>query len=189
MERPSCLDHRDPKTANDIVSATAAAILPAFVEEGILLTSELGYGYEDIPLTSELAMHLVETVILQHPPAPAPLDVAVLRKAFMVAFALGLDLASQMHDDDEGLRLDLEAVRLIDPDAPFLVESPLADQFASWQMQVGNVFARLKDRSLAPAESTGDRSMALDHLAAGCMWSCLAGIEAGLCHLEGTPLR
>ncbi|MBK8802525.1 MAG: hypothetical protein IPN71_10830 [Fibrobacteres bacterium] len=190
MERPSCLDHRDPKTAEDIVSATAVTILPAFVEEGILLTSELGYGFEDIPLTSEISMHLMEAVIHQHPPAPAPWNFTTLQKAFVVAFALGLDLASQMHaDDEDGLRVDLDAVRLMDPDAPFLVESPLAEQFATWHVQVENAFVQFQNRCLATAASTGDRAMALDFLAAGCMWSCLAGIEAGLCHLEGSPVH
>lgn len=190
MERPSYLMHRDPHIAEDIVGATAMAILPAFVEEGILLTSELGYGFEDIPLTSELASHLVDSVREQLPPPPSPVDFTLFQKAFVVAFALGLDLASQMHaEDDEGLRVDLDAVRLIDSDAPFLVESPLADEFAHWREQVKNVFVQFQNKSLAPATSTGDRSMSLDFLAAGCMWSCLCGIEAGLCHLEGSPLR
>lgn len=187
MERPSFLDHRPPQSAEDILSATGISVLSAFVEEGVLLTSELGYGFEDIPMVADLVGHLRDAVIETHPPAPAPWDFRLLQTAFVQAFALGLDLASQMRDEgDDTLRLDLDAIRLVDSDAPFLVESPLADAFARWHPALENIFVSVQNRTLAAPASTQDRALLLDFHASACLWSCLSGIEAGLCQLEGS---
>lgn len=188
MERKALLSHRSEIQAKDILDASRIVVLSAFVEEGTLLSDELGYGHDDIPLCEDLAAHLRETA-MQHVWAGTSADFRVFQRAFVASFAAGLDLASQIHlEEGDGLSLDLDSFRLVESSSPFLVESPLAGLFSQQLQPVENAFTSVQNKQLAVVASTKDHALLGDFVACACLWSTLAGIEAGLCHLEGCPI-
>jgi hypothetical protein len=186
MERPAFLSHLPEETALDVLRATVVATLPALVDENVVLTSELDYGYEDLPIAGELAGHLRAATAAWHTKRGAKTDFRALRRAFENAFSAGLAIGHQIHaQDGDGLRLDLSALTDLESEAPFPVPESLKEFMESRREAVRSAFAAVQDKQLLAAASTGNQDLLGDFLAATCLWAFLAGVEAGLAQLEG----
>jgi hypothetical protein len=186
MERPAFLSHLPEETALEVLRATVVATLPSLVDENVVLTSELDYGYEDLPIAGDVAAHLRAAVAAWHRKRGAKTDFRVLRRAFESAFSAGLSIGHQIHaQDGDGLRLDLAALTDLESEAPFPVPESLAELRESSREAVRSAFTSIQDKQLLTAASTGNPDLLGDFLAATCLWACLAGVEAGLARLEG----
>jgi hypothetical protein len=186
MERPPFLAHLSEENAVEILKATAIVVLPACVDEGLILASELEYGYEDLPIVSELAAQLRIAFRGWHIAGGGKTDFRVAQKAFSNAFVAGLQVASQIHvPDGDGLRLDLGALMNLGgsrlPEAP----SDLSDWAKSKAESLAAAFVTVQDKQLAIAASTKSEELLDDFLACACLWASLAGVEAGLERLQG----
>jgi len=185
MERPSFLAHLSEERAVDLLQATAVVVLPACVDEGLILTSELEYGYEDLPIVSDLAEQFRTAFRGWHLTRGDKPDFRVAQRAFSNAFVAGLQIASQIHEPEgDGLHLDLGV--LLKVGSTRLAEPPpaLAQWAASRIDSVAAAFVTVQDKQLAIAASTKNDDLLDDFLACACLWASLAGVEAGLEHLQ-----
>lgn len=186
MERPAFLSHLPEENALEVLRATVVVTLPALVDESVVLTSELDYGYEDLPIAGDLAGHLRTATRAWHKKRGSKTDFRILQRAFENAFAAGLVLADQIHTQDgDGLHLDLAGLTDMESDAPFPAPGFLEDFLESRREGVHSAFTAIQDSQLVAAASTGSEDLLGDFLAATCLWACLAGVEAGLARLEG----
>jgi len=186
MERPNFLAHLPEENAVELLRASAVVVLPACVDEGLILDSELEYGYEDLPIVSDLASQLRAAFRGWHLTSGGKPDFRVAQRAFSNAFVAGLQISVQLHEPDgDGLRLDLEP--LLKVGSTRLPEPPadLAPWAASKLESVAAAFVTVQDKQLAIAASTKSEELLDDFLGCACMWASLAGVEAGLERLQG----
>jgi len=187
MERPAFLAHLAEENAIELLQATAVVVLPACVEEGLILVSELEYGYEDLPIVSDLAAQLRAAFRGWHLIRGDKTDFRVAQKVFTNAFVAGLQIASQIHGPEgDGLRLDMGT--LLDVGSSRTAQPPadLVQWAASRIDSVAAAFVTVQDKQLAIAASTRSEDLLDDFLACACLWASLAGVEAGLEQLQGT---
>ena len=186
MERPSFLAHLSEERAVDLLQATAVVVLPACVDEGLILTSELEYGYEDLPIVSDLAAQLRAAFRAWHIARGTKPDFRIAQKAFTNAFVAGLQLAAQIHDPvGEGMRLDLETLLNLGGTRVPVPPSALAAWAVGKSDSVAAAFVTVQDKQLAIAASTKSDELLDDFVACACLWASLAGVEAGLERLQG----
>jgi len=185
MERPPFLAHLAEENAIELLQATAVVVLPACVDEGLILTSELEYGYEDLPIVSDLASQLRAAFRGWHLTQGDKPDFRVAQRAFTNAFVAGLRIASQIHEPEgEGLRLDMGALLNVGSARPPEPPASLAEWAGGRIDSVAAAFVTVQDKQLAIAASTRSQELLDDFLACACLWASLAGGEAGLERLQ-----
>ena len=186
MERPTFLEHLAEESAVELLQATAVVVLPACVDEGLILTSELEYGYEDLPIVSDLATQLRAAFRGWHMARGTKTDFRIAQKAFANAFVAGLQIAAQINaPEGDGLRLDLETLLNVGGSKVPVPPTALAQWAVSRSDSVAAAFVTIQDKQLAIAASTKSEELLDDFLACACMWASLAGVEAGLERLQG----
>lgn len=187
MKLPGFLHDRPRREAENTLETTAVAVLGAFEEAGLILTSELEYGFEDLPMLATLAGLLRDQSALWHTSRGVATDFRALQKGFVHAFRCGIDLATQLHRrDGDGLRLEGIATDVFDGARRTKVGAPLTEFAVSAGKTAEDVFVSFQNRSLAIAASTRNEVLLGDFYACGCLWAALAGVEAGLTELEPT---
>ena len=187
MERPPFLAHLEGDVAIEQVKASAVVVLPALVDEGILLLGELEYGYEDLPLASDVASALRHAFRSWHRVRGVKTDFRAAARAFAHGFNAGVGMASQIRErDGEGIRLDLADLASLDGEGMAAVPATLQGWVASLQEPLAAAFVSVQDKQLAIVAGAGKEDMLDDFLACACLWSCLAGVEAGLERMEAS---
>lgn len=187
MERPSFLGHLDPQTAIEQVQASAVVVLPAFVDEGIILTSELEFGYEDLPLACDVAAELRGAFRSWHRARSAKTDFRTAARAFAHAFHAGVGIARQIREQDgDGVHLDLADIVDLDGDGMVAVPESLSGWIQGLRQPLAGAFVSVQDKQLVAVASTKNDELLDDFFACACLWSCLAGVEAGLEKLDAT---
>lgn len=187
MKLPGFLLDRPPLEAENTLETTAITVLSAFEEAGLILTSELEYGFEDLPMLATLAGLLRDQSALWHAAKGVATDFRALQKGFVHAFRSGIDVATQLHRrDGEGLRLAAVATGVFDGTTRTKVGVPLSEFAISAGRMAEDVFVTFQNQSLAIAASTKNDVLLGDFYACGCLWAALAGVEAGLTELEPT---
>lgn len=189
MPLPAFLTDRPALEAANVLESVCVTVLTAFADEGVIFSTELEYGWEDLSVVSDYSTLLAQETLAWHRSRSLSTDFRVVQRAFVHAFLVGLDLAAQLHRrDGEGLSLEtsfagiLDGSRLHLPDASL---QPVADGLRS---KAEDVFVVFQDRSLATAASVRNEVLLHDFLACGYLWACLAGVEAGLVALEAPAL-
>jgi hypothetical protein len=186
MERPPFLAHLPEENAVELLKASAVVVLPACVDEGLILTSELEYGYEDLPIVSDLSAQLRAAFRAWHLTRGDKPDFRIAQKAFTNAFVAGLQIAAQIHEPEgEGLRLDLGTLLKVGSNRLPTPPSTLAEWAAGRMDSVAAAFVTVQDKQLAIAASTKSEELLDDFVACACLWASLAGVEAGLERLQG----
>jgi len=189
MSLPSFLADRPALEAANVLESVCVTVLPAFADEGLILSTELEYGWEDLPLVVDLSTLLAQEVLAWHERRKLSTDFRVVQRGFVHAFLCGLDLASQLHrHDGVGLTLDGSLVGILDGQRTHALEGPLQTAAEGLSTQVADVFVVFQDRCLATAASVRNPILLHDFLACGCLWAALAGVEAGLVALEAPAM-
>lgn len=185
MNLPPFLVDRPSLEAQNLVEATAISVLTAFVQGGLLQTTELEYGFEDLPMVSSLAGLLRDEARGWHARRGVATDFRALQRGFVHAFRAGLDLAAQLHlREGEGLVLSADLTGVLDGDRQSAVRSPLQEVAESLAIRAQDVFVEFQNQTLAVAASAKNTLLLDDFYACGCLWSSLAGVEAGLALLD-----
>lgn len=179
MNLPTLLDGFATAAGEDLLHSTSLAVLGAFVQETVLETMELEYGYEDLALLDELAVVLRGGIRAWK--EERTMDATVMQRGFVHAFLAGMDVAAQLHlREGEGLQLDSSLVGIFDGRTRKRVRVPLQGAAQELLPHVENAFVVFQDQVLKPVSSTRDEAMLLDFWAVGCLWASLGGVEAGL---------
>lgn len=185
MNLPDFLVDRPPVEAQNLVEATAITVLTAFVQEELLQTTELEYGYEDLPMVTSLAGVLREEARSWHSRRGVATDFRILQRGFVHAFRVGLDLAAQLHlREGEGLKLSVDLDGVLDGSRQASVRAPLQEVAETLAVQAAEIFVVFQNQTLAIAASAKNPVLLDDFFACGCLWSGLAGVEAGLTRLD-----
>lgn len=187
MKMPGFLLDRPPLEAENTLGTTAITVLGAFEASGLIPTSELEYGFEDLPMLATLAGLLRDQSASWHTSRGVATDFRALQKGFVHAFRCGIDLATQLHRrEGDGLRLEGISSDVFDGARRTKVGAPLTEFAVSAGRTAEDVFVSFQDQSLATAASTKNEVLLGDFYACGCLWAALAGVEAGLTELEPT---
>lgn len=185
MNLPVFLADRPPVEAQNMVEATAITVLTAFVQEELLQSTELEYGYEDLPLLTSLATLLREEARAWHLRRGTATDFRVLQRGFVHAFRAGLDLAAQLHlREGEGLVLAAGLEGVLDGTRQAPVREPLQEIAEHLSLLAMDIFVVFQNQTLAIAASAKNELLLDDFFACGCLWAGLAGVEAGLTRLD-----
>jgi hypothetical protein len=185
MNLPKILTGRPAEPALDILQSTSFTILGTLKAEGLILETELGYGYEDLPLMDELAGLIAGAARFWHGELKIATDIQVLSRGFVHAFLMGLETAAQIHRADaDGIHLETSLAGIFDGKRRANVSEPLTALALEVVPRLENSFAIFQDQILAAAASTHNPDMLYDFYACGCLWGALAGVDAGLAHLE-----
>ena len=185
MKLPGFLLDRPLLEAENTLESTAITVLGAFEESGLIQTSELEYGFEDMPMLATLAGLLRDQSSLWHAAKGVATDFRALQKGFVHAFRCGIDVATQLHRrESDGLRLEGNVSLVFDGANRTKVGAPLTEFAISAGKIAEDVFVTFQNRSLAIAASTKNETLLGDFYACGCLWAALAGVESGLTELE-----
>lgn len=185
MNLPDFLVDRPPVEAQNLVEATAITVLTAFVQEELLQSTELEYGYEDLPVLTSLARVLREEARAWHVRRGSATDFRVLQRGFVHAFRSGLDLAAQLHlREGEGLVLPASLEGILDGAKQAPVRVPLQELAEPMSLLATDIFVVFQNQTLAIAASAKNELLLDDFFACGCLWAGLAGVEAGLTRLD-----
>lgn len=187
VKLPGFLLDRPALEAENTLETTAITVLGAFEDAGLILTSELEHGFEDLPLLATLAGLLRDQAFTWHASRGVATDFRALQKGFVHAFRCGIDLATQLHRrDGDGLRLEGISTEIFDGAHRAKVGPPLTEFAVIAGKTAEDVFVTFQNQSLAIAASTKNEILLGDFYACGCLWAALAGVEAGLTELEPT---
>ncbi len=189
MPLPSFLSDRPALEAANALESICVTVLSAFADEGVILSTELEYGWEDLSVVADFSALLAQETLAWHRTRGLPTDFRVVQRAFVHAFLCGLDLAVQLHRrDGEGLILEASFAGILDGNhlhRPDISLQPVADELRS---KAEDVFVVFQDRALATAASVRNEILLHDFLACGYLWAGLAGVEAGLVALEAPAM-
>jgi hypothetical protein len=187
VKLPGFLLDRPPVEAENALETTAITVLGAFEESGLIPTSELEYGFEDLPLLATLAGMLRDQSALWHAAKGVATDFRTLQKGFVHAFRSGIEVAIQLRRrEGDGLRLEGNVAGVFDGSNRTKVGIPLTEFAIRAGKTAEDVFVTFQNQSLAIAASTKNEALLGDFYACGCLWAALAGVEAGLTELEPT---
>ena len=187
MNLPKILVGRPEDVANDVLASSSFAVLTGFVAEGLIVETELTYGYEDLPNFDDFAGLLSEAAQFWHQEFKLATDFAVLQRGFVHAYLMGLDGAVQIHKEEgEGLRIPTSLAGILDGKRRGEVAAPLDTLATESVAKIENAFVVFQDQILAPVASTRNVAMLYDFYACGCLWAGLPGVDAGLAVLEPT---
>lgn len=185
MSLPSFLSDRPALEAGNVLESVCVTVLTAFADEGVIFSTELEYGWEDLPVVSDLSALLARETLAWHRSRGQATDFRVVQRAFVHAFLCGLDLAVQLHRrEGEGLSLEPSFAGILDGDRTHRLDASLQQVTEGLRTRVEEVFVVFQDRSLATAASVRNETLLHDFLACGYLWASLAGVEAGLVALE-----
>ncbi|MEN9352830.1 MAG: hypothetical protein RL318_155 [Fibrobacterota bacterium] len=185
MNLPKILTGRPTEPALDILQATSINILGTLQGEGLISETQLGYGYEDLPLMDELAGLIAGAARFWHGEFQIATDFAVLSRGFVHAFLMGLETASQIHRADaDGIHLETSLAGIFDGKRRATVSEPLSQAGVDVVAGLENTFVTFQDQILVPTASTHNQDLFYDFYACGCLWAALAGVDAGLARLE-----
>lgn len=185
MQIPSFLANRPHDEAENAVGSTCLVVLGAFLESGAITTSELEYGYEDLPLLATLAGLMRDEVAAWHRTRQTGTDFRILQTGFAQCVRIGLDVAVQIDQHlGEAIRVDPDLSGLLDGKRTIAVRAPLDAHAEGISAKARDVFVDFQNKQLAIAAGTGNPLLANDIFACGCMWAALAGVEAGLTLLD-----
>jgi hypothetical protein len=185
MNLPDFLVDRPPLEAQNLVEATAITVLNAFVQEELFPSTELEYGYEDLPLLTSLATLLRDEARAWHQRRGSATDFRVLQRGFVHAFRAGLDLAAQLHlREGDGLVLPAGLDGVLDGTKRSPVRPPLQEIAEPMSLLATDIFVVFQNQTLAIAASAKNELLLDDFFACGCLWAGLAGVEAGLTRLD-----
>lgn len=171
--------------AENVLETTCLTVLTAFEQAGLIQTTELEYGFEDLPMFATLSGLLRDESALWHGSRGSATDFRALQKGFVHAFRSGIDVSTQLfRRDGNGLRIDGNLSGVFDGNHKTRVGAPLTEFAISSGKIAEDVFVTFQDQSLATAARTQNQLLLGDFYACGCMWAALAGVEAGLTVLE-----
>lgn len=182
---PSFLANRPLEEAENAVSSTCLVVLGAFLESGAITTSELEYGYEDLPLLATFAGLMRDEVSAWHRTRQTGTDFRILQTGFVECVRIGLDVAAQIDLRlGEAIRVDADLSGLLEGKRTIAVRSPLGEAAEGISAKARDAFVDFQNKQLAIAAGTKNPLLADDLFACGCMWAALAGVEAGLTLLD-----
>ena len=185
MNLPAFLSNRPSVEAENAVGSTSVIVLGAFEEAGVILSTELEYGFEDLPLLATLAGLLRDEVLAWHRRRSIPTDFRVLQRGFVQAFLAGLDVSAQLHRQlGEGIKLDADLSGVLDGTRSISVREPLTESVDEFSALAETAFVDFQNKILAVAASTKNELLLGDLYACGCLWAALAGVEAGLTEFD-----
>lgn len=180
MNLPKSLEGR-PAAAVDLLHSTSLTVLGTLFDKGILPSTELGYGFEDLPLLDELSGLVRDAARFWHMETKIATDFAVLRRGFVHCFLLGLDCAGQIHRaDGEGLRLPTSLSGVFDGRTLATVPAPLDALAKEHLAAVEDLFVDVQDKVLGPIVPTRNQDLLYDAYGCCCLWIALAGCDLGL---------
>jgi hypothetical protein len=180
MKLPQILEDR-PAAALDLLQSAALCVLGAMKGEALIESTELAYGFEDLPLLDELADLLRGAVRFWHEELGIATDFAVLQRGFLHAFRMGLETAGQIRrQDGDGLRIGTDLKGILDGRRVAEVSEPLDRVAQESAAKVENAFVIFQDQLLVPIASGRSLDMLYDAYACGCLWAALAGCDRGL---------
>lgn len=185
MELPVFLVGRPVLEAENMLHATSLSVLVPFYESGLITATELEFGFEDLPLLADAAGLVRDAARRWHVRAGVATDFRVLQRGFVHAFRAGLDVAAQIHrHDGEGLAVNGSLDGIFEGKARLGVGVPLTEWAEAATTTAEDVFVTFQNQSLAIAASSKNQELLDDFYACGCLWSALAGVEAGLTRLD-----
>ncbi|MEN9306860.1 MAG: hypothetical protein RL173_792 [Fibrobacterota bacterium] len=185
MNLPSFLQNRPAQEAENAIGSTSVIVLSAFEEAGAILSTELEYGFEDLPLLATLAGLIRDEAHAWHVRRDSKTDFRVLQRGFVQAFLAGLDVAVQLHNKlGEGIKLDSDLSGILDGARTISVQEPMTESVSEFTTMAEGAFVDFQNKLLAVAASTKNDLLLGDIYACGCLWSALAGVEAGLTELD-----
>lgn len=184
MNLPKLLDGR-PATAVDILHSTSLTVLGSLIGEGLIASTELTYGYEDVPLLDEMACLLRDAARFWHGEMKIATDFAVLQRGYVHAFLMGMECASQIHRaDGDGLRIPTSLAGVFNGKVRGEVSAPLTQASLTVPAKVENAFVAVQNQFLVPIASARNTDMLYDAYGCACLWAALAGCEHGSALLE-----
>lgn len=185
MPIPSFLANRPLEEAENAVNSTCVIVLGAFLESGAITTTELEYGFEDLPMLATVAGLMRDEVAAWHRTRGTGMDFRILQKGFVECVRIGLDVAAQIEQRiGEALRVDADLSGLLEDSRTVSVRPPLDTVVQGISAKARDVFVDFQNKQLAIAAGTKNELLANDIFACGCMWAALAGVEAGLTLLD-----
>lgn len=184
MNLPKLLEGR-PATAVDILHSTSLTVLGSLIGEGLIESTELTYGYEDVPPLDELAALIRDAARFWHGEMKIATDFSVLGRGFVHAFLMGMECASQIHRaDGDGLRIPTTLAGIFNGKVRGEVSAPLTEASLTVPPKVENAFVAVQDQFLVPIASARNTDMLYDAYGCACLWAALAGCEHGTSLLD-----
>lgn len=185
MNLPAFLQNRPLQEAENAIGSTSVVVLGAYEEAGAILSTELEYGFEDLPLLATLSGLLRDEMQSWHVRRGTQTDFRILQRGFVQAFMAGLDVSIQLHRQlGEGVKLDSDLSGILDGARTIPVREPLTEAVEEFTAMAEAAFVDFQNKLLAVAASTKNELLLGDLYACGCLWSALAGVEAGLTELD-----
>ena len=184
MNLPGFLIERPDTESHNVLHATSMTVLGAFADQGLIQSTELEYGFEDLPLLASLSGILRDAARNWHQRSGTATDFRVLQRGFVHAYLAGLGVAIQLTGESgKEITTDSDLRGILDGGRVLAVGSPLSEWALESTPEVQNVFVSFQDQSLAIAASTKNQTLLGDFFACGCLWASLAGVETGLTRL------